>query len=460
VRKSFPQRINSSKLFLSVASTLLLVSLAAPTLRAQQPQGTTQALTLTKIEFKGLERVAEAEALEKSGLKVGQVVTIEELDAAADRLVSSGLFKNLSYSVKGKTDNAVLTFTVVEQTWNMPVAFDNFIWFTDEELREAVKRKVPAFDGTAPEAGNVTEQIRLALQELLSARKIEGAVEYTLSSDASGRKVEHLFSVKGAGLHVCKLNFVGSHAVPEETLILKSGGLFDNDYSRAYTAGFVESNLIPLYRERGYLRATFGPPKVKPETTDECEKGVGLTLYTDEGPIYVWDKAVWEGNAALTPQELDAALGMKTREIANGLKIDKGLLAVRKAYGRKGFLALRVRGEPEFDDENRRVAYRYVVEEGPQYHMGELFVTGLLEQDVNNLRGRWRLLHGEVYDESYLEEFIKKSVPEFQKDAARDGRPLPALKILTKITPNHQKQTVDVTLDFKPEFPPTSPPKP
>jgi outer membrane protein insertion porin family len=446
---SVPHRKKSSHIFLFTAACLLL-ALAPTPLRAQA-----QAMKLEKIEFKGLERVKEAEALEKSGLQIGQTVTIEEVDAAGDRLLNSGLFKNLSYSVKGKTDNATLIFTVVEQTWSMPVVFDNFVWFTDEELKEAVRRKVPAFDGTAPEAGNVTEQIKAALQDVLRERKVEGAVEYTLSSDPSGRKVEHLFSVKGAGLRVCKLNVVGARAVPEQTLISKSGGIFDNDYSRAYVGSFVESNLIQLYRERGYLRASFGPSKAKPaETTPECDKGVALTLYVDEGPIYVWDKAVWEGSTALTQQELDVALGMKQREIANGLKVDKGVLALRKAYGRKGYLGLRVRGAPEFDDENRSVSYRFRVDEGPQYKMGELVVVGLSEAAVNNLRGRWGLLHGEVYDEGYLDEFIKKRVPEFQKDALREGNPLPALKVETKATPNHQKQTVDVTLNFKPELPP------
>ena len=447
--------MKSSKIFLTIAALLLSVSLTPTPLRAQ----TSQTLTLAKIEFKGLERVTEAEALEKSGLRTGQVVTIADLDAAADRLVASGLFKNLSYGVKGKTDNAVLTFTVIEQSWNMAVVFDNFYWFTDDELKEAVRRKLPAFDGTAPEAGNVTEQIRLALQELLAARKIEGTVEYKLTSDVSNRVVRHLFRVKDAGLRVCKLNFAGARAVSEEMLVLKSGGIFDNDYSQVYTAEFVESNLLPLYRERGYLRASIAAPKTKQEATDEC-KGVGLTLYVDEGPIYVWDKAVWEGNTVLTQQELDAALGMKSREIANGLKIDKGLAGVRKAYGRKGYLALRMRAAPEFDDENRRVAYRYAIEEGPQYHMGDLRITGLTEQDSNNLHGRWRLLHGEVYDEGYLEEFLKKTVLEFLKDAAREGHPLPALKNVTKIVPNNQKQTVDVTIDFKPESAPAAPPKP
>jgi outer membrane protein assembly factor BamA len=429
----------------AVALFAACLFLFATATRAQQPQ---QSIKLDKIEFKGLERVKEPEALEKSGLTVGQTVSIDDVEAASNRLLESGLFTNLSYKLKGTTDKAVLSFEVIERKWTMPVSFDNFVWFTDEELTAAVRRKLPAFDGTAPEAGGVTEQIKQALAELLSERKIEGSVEYTLTENPLNKKIEHLYSVKGPGLRVCKINYAGARAVPEELLVTKSGGIFDNDYSRAYTAGFVESNLLPLYYERGYLRAAFSPAKVVPELAHEC-KGVAVSMTVDEGSIYVWDKAVWEGAEGLTAQELDAALGMKNREVANAVKIANGLTRVRKAYGRKGYIDARVRPETEFDDSARSVSYRFRVTEGAQYQMGDLTINGLDEVATNNLRGRWRLLHREVYDEGYVEEFVRKSVPEFQRDAARSGNPLPALKVSSQAKPDRDKHLVHVTLDIK-----------
>jgi outer membrane protein assembly factor BamA len=443
---SVPHRV---KLALFAACLLLLPAVG----RAQQPQ---QSIKLDKIEFKGLERVKEEEALGKSGLAAGQTVSIDDVEAAANRLLEAGLFVNLSYKLKGTTDKSVLTFEVVERKWTMPVAFDNFVWFTDDELNAAVRKKLPAFDGTAPEAGGVTEQIKQALAGLLNERKIEGSVEYTLSENPLTRKAEHLYSVKGPGLRVCKISFTGARAVPEEQLVVKSGGIFDNDYSRAYVGGFVESNLLPLYHERGYLRAAFSPPTVVPEAAPEC-KGVAVSLTVDEGSVYVWDKATWEGIEGLTAQELDVALGMRNREVANAVKIANGLTRVRKAYGRKGYLVARVRPEMEFDDSARSVAYRFRVTEGPQYHMGDLTIEGLDEVATNNLRGRWRLLPKEVYDEGYVEEFVRKSVTEFQRDAARAGNPMPALKVVSQAKPDHDKRLVHVTLNIKRDTAPTPP---
>ena len=118
------------------------------------------------------------------------------------------------------------------------------------------------------------------------------------------------------------------------------------------------------------------------------------------------------------------------------------------------------RAATEFDDAGRSVSYRFQVAEGPQYRMGDLTITGLDEVATNNLRVRWRLLSKEVYDEGYVEEFVKKSVPEFQRDAARAGNAMPALKVVSQAKPDHDKRLVHVTLNIKRDAAPTPPPTP
>jgi len=430
------------------ALALLFLVIAAPAALAQAPAA--QALKLSKIEFAGLDRVKYEDALAKSGLAVGQTADVDAIDAAASRLMESGLFKNLSYQIKGTADNATLTFNVVELQGGLPVVFDNFVWFTDEQLTEAVRKRVPNFAGLAPESGGASEQIKRALEDLLRENKLQGTVEY-MSQVEPGKKPEVIFSVKGSGLRVCKLSFSGSRAFTEEALVQKSGALFSEDYSRMFASAFVESNLLPLYHERGYLRAAFSPPRVKPLKAEDCDPGLGLNFDVDEGAVYVWDKAEWGGNQSLTAQELDAALGMRQREVANAVKIEKGLGLVRRAYGRKGFLSARVRPAAAFDDEGRRVTYRLQVEEGPQYRMGDLRIEGLAEAEANNLRGRWRLLHGEVYDEGYVGEFLKKTHAEFVNEMNKQGRPVPKRNATANIRPDREKLTVDVTIEFKPE---------
>ncbi len=435
--------------FKTILLNLLLVASLTPLVCAQEAP---PSVRLDKIEVTGLERLTTEQVIAESGLQIGQTVNPDMLDAAANRLMETGQFKKLSYRFSAKSGQGVATFVVEEMKSSVPVVFDNFVWFANEELLAAIRKYLPAFDGTAPEAGNATATITKALAELLHERKITGTVVYTPSASLSGQSPAHVFSVKDANLRVCTLKYPGASAVPETLLVQNSSGLFNNEYSRAYAIDYALSNLIPLFHERGYLRANFRAPEVKLEKRADCENGVALTLPVEEGSAYVWSRAEWTGNAGLTPQELDAALGMKPREIANGVKIDKGIEAVRKAYSRRGYLAPNVVGTPEFDDGERSVSYRFNVTEGAQYRMGELIIEGLSEKDTNNLRTRWRLMPREVYDALYVDEFLRTGFREFIKDLrSMEGRTLPAFKLETSQKPNREKMTVDVTINIKPD---------
>ena len=430
--------------FLLLCILLTALMLSAPDARAQQ-DSPSQAARLSKIEFTGLNRHSEEEAIAASGLQIGQTVDVTTLDAAANRLLGSGLFVNLSYRYRTSGDQAVVTFTVEEAKGAvLPVVFDNFVWFSDEELSNAVRKEIPSFDGKAPDLGAAIDSITRALERLLRERKIPGQVEYTPGNDMSGKNPEHIFSVKGLNLPVCTLVFPGASNVAESELVKNSKPLLNNTYSRKFVTEFANANLIPIYRQRGYLRASFKLPLPKLETgaNNSCKDGVVVTMPVEEGLAYTWEKAEWDGNKAIAVEELERSLGMKQGEVADGVKIDSGLDTVRGAYGKKGFIVARLLPAPAFDDAGRRVTYRIKVNEGAQFRMGNLIITGLSEGDARRLKEKWKLQPGDVYDASYLNEFLKKVMRE-------DRSAFGSKKMTTSLKPDRQKLTVDVSLDFK-----------
>src|SRR2546422_4965728 len=415
-------------------------------------QAASGSANLARIEFEGIQRWPRERLLKVSGLEVGQTIDVEALDAAAQRLVDSGLVKKLSYRLHTKANQATVTFQIEEgRGGEHPVIFDNFVWFTDEELANAVRGEVPSFNGTAPDLGNTADAITRALQLLLSQHKISGKIEYMPSGDLSGNISGHVFSVRGVKMPICTLHFPGAQNVDEARLIKSSKDLLGTDYSRTFAGAFAYSNLFPIYRELGQLRATFGKPVTKAETTATCNEGVELTIPVDEGAIYVWEKSEWSGNQVLTPQELDAALSMKSGEVANGFKFDKGIVAVHKAYGRKGYIAVSLRPQPDFDDAARKVTYRLEVKEGPQFHMGNLIIKGFSQSLGNYLRGKWEMKAGEVYDQGYAEDFFKNEFREVMRKVAEErqaqGKPVPR-KVSTIATPDKNTLTVDVTFEL------------
>lgn len=427
----------------ALAVTALLLASVLSGVDDVRGQQAGKALRLSAIEVSGLERYTREQVLAASGLQLGQLVDIPAIDEAANRLMSSGLFKKLSYRFRSAGNQVTVTFQVEEARETVPVVFDNFVWFSDQELLEAVRREIPTFDGTAPESGDMPDNIKKALQQLLNDRKIQGHVEYFPATNASGKNARYLFSVKGVKIPICALLFPGAQDVKESDLLKASKSLFEQSYSREEVQTFAVYNLIPIYRQRGHLRASFLEPVVKPQSDAECLNGVHVTMQVDEGSIYTWDKAEWSGNVALSAQELSNAIGIKTGERADGLKIDKAPHFVSEAYGKKGYIEARVAGVPEFDDANRRVSYRYNVTEGPQYRMGTLEINGLPEDLTQKLKESWQLKTSDLFDASYYDKFMKKALVEINAHGLRPQN------ISVKNKANPDNRTVSVVIDFK-----------
>jgi outer membrane protein insertion porin family len=414
--------------------------------RAQQSSAS-EKMRLAKIEIVGLKRMKEEEIVAASGLQVGQTLSVDDFDAASQRLLASGLVTKVGYKLRERGGEATLTFEVTESERgaNLPVVFDNFVWFTPDEIASAVRREVPAFDGTAADSSAVIAGVKRALEGLLRERKIAATVEYMPSSNLDmGGERKHVFTARGVSLPLCAAHFPGASGVAEKELVeaARQQQLISSNYSSELVSNFAAAALKEIYHERGFLRVEFAAPSAT--LGGECgASGVAVTVPVREGLAYNWGGARWTGNESLSAAELDAALGMRAGELANGAKINKSLMAVARAYGRKGYLAVALKPSQDFDDAARIVAYRFDVREGAQYHMGALNVEGLADADAERIKSKWAIKEGEVYDAAYVETFVRQAISDVTRAT---GKPV---RVSVERLPDAQKQTVDVTLAFK-----------
>jgi outer membrane protein assembly factor BamA len=401
---------------------------------------------IARIETEGLQALTRENVIAMTELKIGDPFSLGAVDTAAQRLIDSGLFKNVGYRTRTTGAAVTITFQLEEiKTNSSPVTFDNFIWFSDDELTTVVKSVLPSFTGSIPDTGKSAEMIRQALQTLIGDRKLTGTVEYTLTDTG------HLFRVGGAPLNICTLHFPGAHDVSEQKLIETTKSSTDLNYSRQAAMAFPKYGLFPLYREVGHLKATFGPPVAKPDTNPGCEGGVDLTIPVTEGLVYSWAKPEWSGNKVLWADELDAALGMKVGEVANGKKFDRGIHNVERAYGTRGHIEAHTNAVPEFDDSKQQVTFKIAVNEGPQYRMGNVEFTGVPEAQAMALKERWALKNGQIYDQSYVDKFFRQDAGQllariFQERGLTQKTSAP---VDVRYNKNRQALTMDVTIEIK-----------
>ena len=405
--------------------------------------------SIARIEFEGLHLITPAEALATTGLKADQPFKVDDVDAAAQRLLDSGQFSKVGYRTRTAGNKLTVTFQVEEMRGgDAPVVFDNFIWFSDDQLMEAVHREVPSFTGNVPGVGKMPEAITRALQQLLQQQNLPGTVEYLVSQSERGRVLNHVFSVKGVKLQICSLHFPGVKNVSEDRLVAAAKELQDAEYGRELVKGFADVRLRAVYRELGQLQAKFGTTIGKPDP--KCKYGVDVTVPVEEGTIYSWGEIAWSGATLFEAEQLHQLLGVKTGDVANGLKFDQGLIAIRKAYLSQGYIEAAFHPTPEFDEPAQKARYRIEIQEGPRYRMGTLGYSGLADREARALRDVWRLRRGEYFDQSYAEEFFRtdglSAMSRILEERKLVGQRPP--KLGYKLKPNRESLTVDVTLEL------------
>ena len=386
-----------------------LIPVAALLLFAVGVQASTT-YNLVAIHFTGLHRYTPEQGIAASGLRIGTSTTLGDLQAAAERLSKTGAFDSVSFQYSSKGNDLTAQFGVAETKDVLPCIFDNFVWFSDEEIDRTLRQRVTFYTGEAPVRGETVEQIRSALQDLLHTNGIAGEVSQ-IASGGLGSINGLLFHVEGISLPIKNIAFSGEAAVTDKQLGDASVTLKNQDFSVTNVALYASSGLLPLYYQRGYLRSKFGRVEVK--LVDANSKGptseVSITLPVTEGNQYLWNGASWSGNQILSTSDLGKLLGMKQQEVANQEKIDAGFKSARKAYESRGYIDARVSPARDLDDTAKLASYTVQVAEGSQYHMGQVYFDGLPQGVAAALSKKWKLKPGDVYDGTYPADFLKNT---------------------------------------------------
>ncbi|HEY8459936.1 MAG TPA: POTRA domain-containing protein, partial [Blastocatellia bacterium] len=173
--------MNIIRLVICLPCAMLLLAAAA----AQDPPPNAK-WRLAAIAFEGLKSQSPDKIVAASGLQVGQTIDFESVKAAAQRLSKTGLFGKVSFRYRYTSTQIELTFELEEKTTGKkPCEFDNFVWFSDKEITDAIKRDMPDFDGSIMVSDFAADAVKKSLARLLAEKRIAGEVVYELNESLS-----------------------------------------------------------------------------------------------------------------------------------------------------------------------------------------------------------------------------------------------------------------------------------
>ncbi len=400
---------------------------------------------LVKIRVHGSKRFREALIIRASALKLGGQATPKTFKEAASKLAATGAFTDVTYKYQATGAGFSVVFRVTDASNFLPCRFTNFVWFSEKELQEALRSRVPLFTGEIPLAGNLPDQLDEALRSLLKSRGIPGTVHHTLYGHKDGPIQAIQFRLRGTSIPIRRVEFEGATHVDAKALQAAVQLLLGTDYDQSFVSDFVANNISPLYWERGYLQVAFDQPSaalIKEEAAGTTT--VAVTIPVREGAQYRLAEIHWSGNQAFASTNLDKYIRLRAGELANAVELQRDLEGIQGAYAARGFLHATIESRPALAVATRTVTYELQVQEGDLYRMGKLEITGLDSSHTLALKKHCRLQTGDPYNKDYWHTFISAS-----------GRYLPQTfrgwTIGFRQSINESTKTVDVTISFAPK---------
>jgi outer membrane protein insertion porin family len=434
------------RLLLSSCAVFLL--LRAPDCAALAQSTENSAATLKAVQVEGVKHLSEPQVITLSGLTVGSAVGKPELQAAADRLVQTGLFSNVNYAFQSKEEGLYLTFKLAESP-RVPAYFDNLPWFTEAELSEAIKKDLPFYDGTLPEAGATVERVSAILAELTASRGMRTAVEHQVIANPIGEGTVQEFRIADVVLQISKVEFGDPGLAANKTIRQHLDEVQGKAYSRMMIDLFLAEQVRPIYLQQGFLRVKLGPPEIRlsGNPNQKLPDQIPVFVPVTAGPIYKWKGAQWTGNTALSVYTLNGLIGLKAGDVANGMTIEAAWDRMQEEYGHLGYLDAKVETETDFDDQAHTVYYRIKIAEGRPYNFGKLVLTEISPTAEKRLRAAWPILGGDVFDKTKFEDFLL--ILQVHREQIFVDLPVHYDSIGHWLEKDASGGTVDVLMDFK-----------
>jgi outer membrane protein assembly factor BamA len=424
---------------------LCLSSAPAQTARKPSPKDSPpSAFKLISIKTTGTKRYKSEEVIAATGLQLGQTVSEDDFKKAARVLGETGAFGDVLYSFQYSADGAKLELQVQDAERFVPARFDNLVWFSDQELFDHIHAQVPLFQGQLPAAGELADEVSNALQGLLIARNLQGRADYLRAAHEDAPIEAFVFTVTGPRIHIRNIAFAGAGASELPLLEAAAGKLQNSDFSRSILRAQEDKDFLPIYLQRGYLKATFGDAQAKVVVQDSPQDTtVDVTFPVDPGRQYKLTALDLAGNKVFPTDRLRPLIHIQLNQPANAVQLDTDIEAMKKLYGSRGYMAASVQPEPEIDDANSTVKYVLQVHEGEVYSMGDLEIRGLDSRTTARLQDDWKLRGGDPYDSSYPKRFLEQADKEISLLGDWNASVRESL--------NPQEKTVDVTLRFVPK---------
>jgi outer membrane protein insertion porin family len=418
---------------------LLLLAGAAAAQPASGHKTATQqkAWPLESLTIKGNRLYTSQQIIALTGLKIGQMVSEADFDAARQRLLATGAFESIAFGYEparnGKGYAAHFDLSEFEQVY--PFRFDR-LPATSAEMTRYLEAHEPLFGSKIPATTQLLDRYANDLQKLLVARGFKDKVIARLTSDAPGVLVV-VFRPRTPPPAIASVAFTGNQVLPNPLLHTRFAQIAVGvPYSVEMVRQMLNTTIRPLYEARGRLRVQF--VKIEAEPAKDVD-GVAVKVQVEEGPSYKFGTIHVDSNT-LGERNLLKIARLTSGTVADFDAVHSAVERMQKEFHASGYMNSDIKVARTIDDANKTVNVVFETNSGPQFMMGNLIIKGLDIESEPVMRKTWGLPEGKPFDAGYPAMFCEQ---------IKEGGYFDNLKDITSSQKvNDADDTVDVTLNF------------
>jgi hypothetical protein len=342
---------------------------------------------------------------------------------------------------------------------HLSYSFSNFPWWTDDELRALLKKRIPGLGDEVATTTAAEGRIRDALTALMKEKGIAAEVQ---SEEPSPSSLQPPPADLFAGMdpdeiqpfHKPSVVFllfrpkvrVGTVTVeagaPDaqqavEREVRSSGNFLINEHNQGIPRSDMQQNL----KRMGYFDSKVAFRHSAPYREDDHFL-VDVTVIVDPGPRYHVASITGDGGPLFEARDLSSYFTVHPGDAAIPFPFGDLGMQLSFAYQQQGYADVEVRANPTIDREHATVSYALQVIPGPVYHLRSLTINKLSPEQEQRVRELLPMKPGDLYRDRAID------------DLYRALRTEPLTKGWTfSFTPKRVKAAamVDLTLDFSKE---------
>jgi outer membrane protein insertion porin family len=407
--------------------------------------------SVASITFKNAGPYTTPELLHASGLATGQLLSQNSLPSAAARLLNTGLFLDaeISYTGTGKVRGLVVDLKPIALGKLLPASFENFAWFTPDELTAGIHAHVPLYRGAASDAGTLPDDIQSALQQMLTAKGITATLSHTIIEPTNIHPLRTVSfrieqpSVRLLTVHLSMVSPPGAVAALTPGLQQAVNLAPRHPYNEGLSGLTLEDTLLDPFRRAGYIQSALDNLQrtVAPSPTDPKVFLVTYTARIVTGDPWKIAALIWTPTPLYSAADFARDNKLHPGDPANDTALLTLEAAISAAYLSHGYMDVYVLPHPLADRAAHAVTYNLEPIPGDVYRLHTVTPTGLSPEALQEFNANWQMKPGDVYNPEYVSTFVKAN------------KSLPLLSTYAggfKASADSQTHLVDLTITFTP----------